>query len=225
MIDPRLLRDVRFLHGLRAETLEALAARAVERRFASDEVLFTAGSESRGLYIVLEGRVRVMRASGGRQHVVHDERAGGTLGEVPLFDGGGYPATAVAAEPTRCAIIDRPTLAAAMHSDPDMAWTLLARLAARVRTLVARVDTLASDDVSTRLAALIVSRLDAVPRATTFTLGATQHAVAEELGTVREVVVKELRRLREAGVIRAAGRGRWTVVDEKALRVRAQGHR
>ena len=37
-----------------------------------------------------------------------------------------------------------------MHSDHEMAWTLLARLAARVRTLVARVDTFASDDVATR---------------------------------------------------------------------------
>jgi CRP/FNR family transcriptional regulator len=154
---------------------------------------------------------------------VPDERAGGTLGEVPLFDGGGYPATAIAAEPTRCAIIDRAVLAAAMHQDPEMAWTLLARLAARVRTLVARLGTFASDDVSTRLAALIVARLDAAPRAGSFTLGGTQHAIAEELGTVREVVVKSLRRLREAGVIRASGRGRWIVADERALRARARG--
>ena len=141
MIEPRALAGIRFLSGLRAETIAALAARAVERRYAPDEVLFTAGSTPRGLFVVLEGRVRVLRGNdGGRQHVVHEELAGGTLGEVPLFDGGGYPATAIAAEATRCAVIDRATLSAAMHADPEMAWTLLARLASRVRTLVDRLD-------------------------------------------------------------------------------------
>jgi CRP-like cAMP-binding protein len=44
------------------------------------------------------------RRERGRAHVVHEEGPGGTLGEVPLFDGGGYPATAIAQAATRCAV-------------------------------------------------------------------------------------------------------------------------
>lgn len=46
----------------------------------------------------------------------------------------------------------------------------------------------------------------------------TQAAIAEGLGTVREVVVRSLRHLTQAGVISAAGAGRYRVLDEDALR-------
>ena len=93
-----------------ADGVAARARHAVERSFAPGEGLFLAGAEPRGLHVVLEGRVRVVRARGDRQHVVHTEGAGGTLGEVPLFAGGSYPSTAVAAEPTRCAVLSRDEL-------------------------------------------------------------------------------------------------------------------
>src|SRR5690242_15089665 len=82
--------------------VEALSKRAVEVRFAPDEVIFLAGAKPRGWFVVIEGLVRVVRASGSRQHVIHTEGPGGTLGEVPLFTGGTHPATGIAAEPTRC---------------------------------------------------------------------------------------------------------------------------
>ena len=70
------------------QVVSALARRGIEARFAPNEVMFLAGSEPRGWYVVLEGTVRVVRGSGSRQHVVHTETVGGTLGEVPLFGGG-----------------------------------------------------------------------------------------------------------------------------------------
>ncbi|MDF1505866.1 helix-turn-helix domain-containing protein, partial [Roseisolibacter sp. H3M3-2] len=55
-----------------------------------------------------------------------------------------------------------------------------------------------------------------------FVLARTQQEAAEELGTVRELVVRGLRALRAAGVVRAAGGGRYVVVDEVALRKEAR---
>ena len=79
-------------------TLGALAGRSVERRFARDEVLFIAGEEARGLFVIVEGSVRAFRESvEGREQVIHVERAGATVAEVPVFDDGTFPST-VAAE-------------------------------------------------------------------------------------------------------------------------------
>src|SRR4051812_27288894 len=110
MIDPARLAKLPLFATTPPAAVTAIAQHATERTFASDEVLFSVGSPSKGLYVVLEGKVRVLRAGDGRQHVVHTEVVGGTLGEVPLFDGGTYPATAVAAEPTRCLVLDRDTI-------------------------------------------------------------------------------------------------------------------
>src|SRR5207253_2042955 len=110
-VDPRVLGSVPLLADASPGARAVLAAGSVERRFAAGAVQFTAGSPARGLVILLEGRVRVLRATAeGRQHVIHTEGPGGTLGEVPLYTGGGYPATAVAIEPVRCVVIGRAVL-------------------------------------------------------------------------------------------------------------------
>lgn len=222
MIDPSTLDRIPFLAGASAEARRELAARSVLRRFSAGEVLWTAGGEPRGLLVVLEGRVRVVRATGGRQHVVHVEEPGGTLGDVPLFAGGRYPATAIAAAETLCLAIGRDALWAAIRADPEVAFALLGRLAGRVRGLVERLDGLAARSVGARLAAWLLVR-GREAGGGPFTLGGTQAEVAEELGTVREVLVRELGRLRDAGVLRSAGRGRWEVADEAGLRRAAQG--
>ena len=218
--DLALLDAAPLLAGLAPAARRAIAAGGVVRRFAAGEVLWVAGSAPRGLFLVLDGRVRVVRAPSGRQHTVHEEGPGGTLGEVPLFDGGRYPATAIAAERTRCLVLDRGTIAAAVAADPELAFRLLGRLAGRVRGLVARLDGRTAGSVEQRLAALLLARAEHARGAgdATFTLAATQAEAAEDLGTAREVLVRALRRLRERGVLATSGRGRYRVVDADALR-------
>lgn len=206
----------RVLVHAHCHTATRLAIRSVLRRFAAGELLWRAGTESRGLFIVLEGQVRVVRAPAGRQHVIHTEGAGATLGEVPLFAGGRYPATAIAADTTLCLVVGPDALTAAIAADPGLALLLLERLACRVRGLVERLDALAARSVRARLAGYLLARQHALP-ADEFTLGASQTAVAEELGTVREVVVRELRYLCDAGLLRRAGSGRFAVADMASL--------
>jgi CRP-like cAMP-binding protein len=200
--------------GLATATRRRLIDGAAECRYAAGATLFRAGTEAAGLYIVLSGRVRVIRSRDGRQYVVHTEGPGGTLAELPFFEEGLLPATAVASEPTRCLILDRDALRATMRDDPAVAWLFLRRLSARVRELVERLDRASTQGIPVRLAAFLLTRSD---RARPFTLGMTQAELAEELGTVREVIVRALAQLRRLGVIASAGRGRYVVRDLAAL--------
>lgn len=214
------MSEPRLFEGIGPAARRELAARAVTRRFAAGEVLFTAGSEARGLFVILDGRVRVMRGARGRPHVVHEEGPGGTLGEVPLFDGGGYPATAVAREPTRCVVYSPKAIRAAMAADPAVGWAIARALSRRVRELVTRLDAFEARDVTARVAHALRARHRASGGAT-FALGQTHEQLAEELWTVREVVVRSLRELRQRGVITSAGRGRYRVADARALDIAA----
>ena len=220
MIPYERLRATPFFAAFHDAAVKVMADQAVERRYEAGDTLFRAGDDAAGLIVVLNGKVRVVRQVGARAQVVHVETAGGTLGEVPVFAGGTYPATAIAADTTSCAIITRGALAAAIRSSPDAAFVLLERLARRVRELVERLDRASLRPVSQRLAEYLVARLDARGR-TVVALGMTQQQLAEELGTVREVIVRELHSLRRRGVIRAIGGGRYEVIDARALRARA----
>jgi CRP/FNR family transcriptional regulator len=191
----------------------------VLRTFRAGQSLWRAGDSSRGLYLVIDGRVRVVRDVGLRQHVVHVEGTGATLGEVPLFAGGGYPASAVAAASTTCVIVDRASLRAVLATHPELAWALLGRLAGRVRLLVDRLSSRTGDPLQARLASYVLSR----PRTASgaIVLGETQQAVAEELGTVREIVVRQLGLLVDAGLLERRGRGKYAVTDPAGLSVLA----
>lgn len=214
MIDPTVLAALPLFRDAPSAAVRVLAHHAVERRYATDQAIFTSGSTPMGLFIVLEGRVRVVRGREGRQHVVHTEEAGGTLGEVPLFAGGPYPATAIAAEPTRCALLARDAIHAAIAADATVAFLLLERLALRVRGLVDRLDRLALRSARARLAAFLLAR--PTGRNGSISLGMTQGEVAEELGTVREIVVRGLQTLRREGAI-ASGSGGRIVIRSRAL--------
>lgn len=222
MIDPDVLLRIPLFRSLNAGALRELAARATLRTFAADEVLWHAGAEPRGFFVIVDGMVRVVRTVQGRQHVIHVERAGGTLGDVALFEGAPYPATAIAECRTECVAVTRDGLAAAIRQDPELALLLLGRLAARVRHVIGRLDGLAARSVSARLAGYLLERR---ARAGTevFTLGGSHAAVAEELGTVREVLGRNLRALRGRGLIAAGANGSVRIVDEIGLRAAAEG--
>jgi CRP/FNR family transcriptional regulator, dissimilatory nitrate respiration regulator len=224
MIDPALLEDLSPFRHTTRRVLSALAPLGTEVRASADTVLFLAGSEPHGWYVVIEGQVRVVRGGAegdARQHVIHTESAGGTLGEVPVFAGGTHPATAITTEPTRLALFDLEALRAAIAKEPDVAFLLLERLALRVRSLVDRLDDRSARSVSARLAEYLLARHRAAATGRSATIGMTQQRLAEELGTVREVVSRELRRLERDGAIESLGGGRFRVPDETALRGRA----
>jgi len=205
--DASLLRLAPFV-DLPGPVVAMLAGHALDVTYDTGAVLFLAGSAPRGWYVVLHGKVRVVRGRGARQHVIHTEVPGGTLGEVPLFAGGTHPATAIAAEPTRCALFTLPALRAAMAENEAVSLMLLRRLALRTRGLVERLDDRSSRSVQARLIEFLMGR-PVVGTNSVISLGMTQQALAEELGTVREVVSRELRSLCKTGLIEAAGAGRY----------------
>ncbi len=202
--------------------LDGLAGRGLDKRYTRGQVLFRAGDEAKGLFVVIEGRVRVVRETVGRGQVVHEEGPGGTLGEVPLFTGCPYPATATATEATRCLLVPREAVRTALSADPDLAVRLLTGLALRVQSLITRLDRLVFSSVRARLAGWIAERARA-GLGPVVSLGLTQERLAEELGTVREVVVRELAALRRLGATRARGAGRLEILDLAMLDDLASG--
>ena len=211
---------VEFLQPLSATVKQNLAARAITRGFTAGSRLWDAGASPVGLFIILSGRVRILGGRGGRHRVFHTEGPGGTIGEVPLFAGGAYPATAIASEDVECLVIDRSALESAIRTHPELGFLLLERMARRVRHLLERLSSQTADSVAARLA---VFMLDQPQRSDgRIVLVGTQAQLAEEVGTVREVVVRLLRDLADRGIIERLGRGRYAVLDRVRLQEMAE---
>jgi CRP-like cAMP-binding protein len=222
MMEPDHLREHPLLQGLLPACLDTLAQDAVVRRLRAGEYLWRHGERARGLHLLLRGSVRVSSERGGRRMVIHTEGPGATLGEVPLFASGSYPASAQAAGAVACIVLPLDTLSRAMAIDPHLCLRLLERMAGRVRGLITRLEDGTALSVRQRLLQHLHERAAAAAPASVFSLGSSQAQLAEQLGTVREVLVRELRALRAAGLIDAPRRGMYTLsaaADEAAHEV------
>ena len=215
--DPRAaLVALPVLGELSARVARRVAAASVIRRYARRAVLFQAGDAPAALHFVLAGRVRVARRGDGGSTVLHVEERGGVLGEIPVFGGGPYPATASAAAPACCAVLSAQVVERLLTEEPEFARFALRRIARRANALLERLDELSDYSVTARVAAYLCARSDGT-RSAAFDLGMSQAALADRLGTAREVVVRSLRALCDDGVMLRVGRSRFTVVDARRL--------
>jgi CRP/FNR family transcriptional regulator len=214
------LTRIPYLRALPGSEREDLAKVCQLRRVGRGECLFTEGDPPAGIFLILEGCIRLVRSTGdGREQVLHEERAGATLAEVPVFDGEGYVASAVAVDESVVLFVPRAPLLAALDRCPGSALEVIRILARRVRRFAALVEDLSLRDVLERLARHLLREAARQPDAD-IQLPATREELAAHVGTVREQASRALSELKRAGIIDVDGR-RVRVLDEAALRKRA----
>ncbi len=223
-----VLRDLPFFAGVRETTLERLAARCVPREVGEGFTLFRAGDACAGLYLVLDGRVRIYRAAAdGREQTLAVEGPGRPVAELPLFDGGPYPASAATMMPSRLAFLPRGEFEHAFRTEPDVAAAVVHALGVRLRHLVQLVETVAFRDVAARLAMHLADYADrhGTPDAdgVAITLDRTQEQLATEIGTARESVSRAFKQLKARGLIRKHAADRLQLVAPTLLRAWARG--
>lgn len=213
------LRRVLFLRDADEQILRSLLARARTINIGRGEVLFLRGEPCHGLYIVLQGAIRLYNSSSsGREQVIGVERSGSLIGELPLFDGGNQPYSAEAMITSRLLFIPREHFLAILHAHPELMQAALRALAIRVRRLLHLVEELSLHEVPERIARYLLTQ--AKERGACFTLDYTHAELAAQLGTVREVVTRTLNRFRKAGWITVQN-GQITVTDPEALQALA----
>jgi CRP/FNR family transcriptional regulator len=203
--------------GVDERAVAHLARASTRRSYRTKAVLYRAGDLADGLYVVISGRVIVRRETAEKSEMLHTERAGGVLGEIPVFGGGRFPATAVALEPTECCHVPIAVVERLLRDEPSFARFALRRMAARAQSLLQRIDELTASTVTTRLAAFVAARA-AQSDGEDFALGMTQSELATELGTAREVIVRGIASLIDAGAIVRTGRSRFAVRRLATLR-------
>jgi CRP-like cAMP-binding protein len=216
-----LLKQTLLFRDLDDVILRSLARSAVEKQLARDEILFIAGDEAAGLYVVIEGSVRAFRTgSDGREQVIHVERAVTTIAELPVFDDGAYPSTVAAEEESRVLFIAKEKVRAACLEHPQLALAAARLFASRLRNCAELVESLSLREVGQRLAEFLLDQakksVDTAGGSITFRQELTHNQLAARIGTVREVVSRVMFRLQEQGLITTKGRV-ITIPDRRAL--------
>ena len=207
--------------GLSEAEVEALAERALEKRFAAGDVLFHEGDRCHGIFLLGKGRVRIFKTSpSGREVMLAVESAPSSVAEVPLFDGGPYPATVTAVDDVVAYLISTQDFRKFCLEHPEVALTVLAAVGARLRQLVGVVEAVTFGSVRQRLARTLLDFSRQANRSS-FPLNETHQELASRLGTVREVISRNLSRFQAEGMIRL-GRKEVKILDSAGLEREAE---
>ena len=207
-LDPvATLRRVPFFAVLPAEDLKDLANHCVARRVAKDEILVAEGEPCDGLFVIQSGAIKLFKAAeNGREQVLVIERAGSTVGDLPLFDGGTFPASALAVEDSTLLFLPKRKFLDLCRKNSEVAFTVIRTLAWRFRYLTSLVEELSFKEVSHRLARFLRDRALShglrTRRGIEFPLTETNQEIAAEIGTVRDLVSRNLRRFVDRGILR-----------------------
>src|SRR5579872_4978658 len=206
-----LLRKTQLFATLTDREMTPLSVRASKRHFDRGEVLFSEGDPCTGLFLVASGKIRIFKLSpSGREQVLAVEGPGSSFAELPVFDGGVYPASASALEDAEVLFISRKDFHNYCREHPEVALKVLAVVGSRLRRLVGIIEDLSFTTVRQRLISLLL-RLAQAGGTTTkqgvrVELTTTHQDLAAELGTVRELVSRNLSRLQAEGLLEVDGR-------------------
>jgi len=201
------------------EELAELAGLAARRSFVPGEFVFWEGDAPDSFYIVIEGRVKVLKHSSlGKEFIIAFFGPGEMFGEVAVFQDRPYPASAQAAADTKVLRIRREDFLSFVAQRPQVVLRVISVLGERLRDAQGRLKDLAGERVEQRLAhtlLMLSAKLGA-------TLPFTRQEIADMAGTTTETAIRFISRLKAGEIIRSA-RGRITILDKTRLRLLSEG--
>jgi len=204
-----LLRDAPVLLDLPAADLRVLADASEVRKAMRGAPLFGESQAAEGLFVVRTGEVKITKVGkDGREQILYLARPGRPIVEGVRFDGGRYPASAIAMRQASAILIPNETIASLGEKRPGVLKAMIDLRARRADRNLALVSDLSLRTVPARLASflctLVASRSARGEDATTLVRDLTTETVAGRLGTVREEISRGLALLEREGALRVS---------------------
>jgi CRP/FNR family transcriptional regulator len=201
--------------------LDFLAKHTVLPRYSGGELVFGEGKQCMGLYVVESGQVRIFKSSpDGREQVLSIDGPGSSIAELPVFDGGAYPASAIAIEDATLLFVGKQDFQALCLTHPQVGLKVLRVVRVRLRRLEGIIEELSFATVRHRLASYLFRLARQSGKQTAeglvVSLPVTNQELAAQIGTVRELVSRSLSRLQAEGLLKIDGR-EVTLCNLKAL--------
>lgn len=206
-------------NGLSGDQLAELRAIGTIQEVQKDQTIFSEGERADGFYVLLSGKVKVYKTSmDGKEHILHILGAGEPFGEVPVFIGANFPATALSLSPSRIMFFPKRRFIDLISANPLIALGMIGLLCLRLKEFTHQIENLALKDVSARLSSYLLHLLqEQQMQGPSIRLKISKGQLAGVLGTAPETLSRVLARLSTAGYIRVQG-PEITILNREGLK-------
>jgi CRP-like cAMP-binding protein len=196
-----------------ADLGDELGIESFYRSFSAGSTLFYAGAPADEIYLIREGRVRLLKKARGVERTTGLFGAGELLGEEALLPGAHRSASAEAIEPVTALVIDSDTFRALTRKRPEVGEGAMQQLIRRLRRAEEQIENSTLPDPTLRVINTLLHAAEDHSSALELSPLELSTRTGLDLDQVKAVVVQ----LRERGYI-SIGDQTITIDDQAALR-------
>ena len=216
-----VLRRMTLFRRLAPEDRARVMAVARLCRYARGERLFDEGEEAAAFLAIVDGRVKVYKATpSGKEVILEIFGPGDPLAAVAVYESSPLPASAVALEDTSCVRIERREFFGLLEHHPVLVRGLLSGLTLRLAELTRRLAELTGARVEARFARLFLKlamQIGHADRGGVFVpMPLTRQEIADLTGTTSETAIRIMSRWHKDSVL-VTERDGFLLVDRDVL--------
>jgi len=202
-----LLHNVPLFAGLDEAQLGVLVRTVVRKSFRRNVNIIGAGDPTDSLYIIIDGRVKVMMCDEqGREVILSILGRGEFFGEMGLLDDSPRSASVVTLEPCELLSISKIDFKRSLAENFDLSLMVMRGLVKRLREADSKIGSLALMDVYGRVARLLLEMAEDVDGEKIVVKKVSKQDIAKMIGASREMVSRVMKDLQLGGYIEVRGR-------------------
>jgi CRP/FNR family cyclic AMP-dependent transcriptional regulator len=203
-----LIRRVPLFSLLTTDQAQSIADSVVKRRFKRGEIIVEQGTKSNALFILLNGRARVLTAdTRGREVILAVLQPGDYVGEMSLIDHEPHSATVRAEVQTDMLVLGRNEFARCLPDSSSLSYAILRGLVGRLRNADRQIESLALLDVYGRVARTLLDMSEEEKGIRIIRGKVSRQDMAKVVGASREMVSRVMKDLEDRGVIETLENG------------------
>jgi CRP/FNR family transcriptional regulator len=218
---PKILNGIPIFSSLTERELKAIDPLFLEEGFKKDDYIFWEGDPSNWLYVVAEGKVRILKHSvSGKDIILEILSVGDIFGGVAVLDKIPYPASAQAMEDSRILKLSRTNLFKILDRYPTVALDTVTYMGKRLRDAHEMMRSLAAERVERRIAALLLRLAEKIgieeSGGIRLDINLTRLDLAELAGTTVETAIRVMSKFGKDGLVKSRSK-RIVIIDKERL--------
>jgi CRP-like cAMP-binding protein len=213
---------------LPAKEITAVALLFKAQKFDKGALIFQEGTPAQWLYLVQDGKVRILKDSAsGKELVIELIFPSQMFGGIGVFEGTTYPATAQAMEPTETLQLSRCDFFKLIEQYPGLAKQAITYFGQRLKDAHELMRIIAIERIETRIAAILLKLMEQElrerPQPATpndgikLTVILTRADIAEMVGTTVETAIRVMSKFTKSGWIKTT-HGKISILKPEKLR-------
>lgn len=202
-----IIAQAPLFNDLSADQLNEVKQIAIDKFYARGKTVFWDGDDCNGFYIVAAGKVKIYKVSfEGKEQILHIYGPGNPFGEVPVFSGQKYPASAQTIVKSHLLFFPKDAFVDLITQNPSLALNMLAVLSKRLRQFTVQVENLSLKEVPGRLASYLLYLSEEQGKTDAVTLSISKGQLASLLGTIPETLSRIFAKMSVQNLIQVSGR-------------------